>query len=122
MGGSALAPARITDTMYECYKNGEDIELLALVGPMKADIVEEPGHLDLSMTRNALEALRAFDIIFALKKPPGTQVLGILVRDNLVGEGGGHVGLGSSYGVILLVLCLGFIIWYLVNNYRENEA
>ena len=44
------------------------------------------------------------------------------MRDNLVGEGGGHVGLGSSYGVILLVLCLGFIIWYLVNNYRENEA
>ena len=69
-----------------------------------------------------IEALRAFDIILALKKPPGTEVLGILVRDNLVGEGGGHVGLGSSYGVILLVLCLGFIIWYLVNNYRENEA
>jgi multiple sugar transport system permease protein len=69
-----------------------------------------------------IEALRAFDIIFALKKPPGTQVLGILVRDNLVGEGGGHVGLGSAYGVILLMLCLGFIIWYLVNNYRENEA
>ena len=69
-----------------------------------------------------IEALRAFDIIVALKKPPGTEVLGVLVRDNLVGEGGGHVGLGSSYGVILLVLCLGFIIWYLVNNYRENEA
>ena len=43
-----------------------------------------------------IEALRAFDIIFALKKPPGTQVLGILVRDNLVGEGGGQVGLGSE--------------------------
>ncbi len=69
-----------------------------------------------------IEALRAFDIIFALKKPPGTQVLGILVRDNLVGEGGGHVGLGSAYGVILLLLCLVFIVWYLVNNNRENEA
>jgi multiple sugar transport system permease protein len=68
-----------------------------------------------------IEALRAFDIIFALKKPPGTQVLGILVRDNLVGEGGGHVGIGSAYGVILLLLCLGFIIWYLVNNYREEQ-
>ena len=32
------------------------------------------------------------------------------------------MGLGSSYGVILLLLCLVFIIWYLVNNYRENEA
>ena len=69
-----------------------------------------------------IEALRAFDIIFALKKPPGTQVLGILVRDNLVGEGGGQVGLGSTYGVVLLLLCLVFIIWYLINNYRENEA
>ena len=68
-----------------------------------------------------IEALRAFDIIFALKKPPGTQVLGILVRDNLVGEGGGKVGLGSSYGVLLLLLCLGFIVWYLVNNYREEQ-
>jgi multiple sugar transport system permease protein len=68
-----------------------------------------------------IEALRAFDIIFALKKPPGTQVLGIVVRDNLVGEGGGFVGIGSAYGVILLLLCLGFIIWYLVNNYREEQ-
>jgi multiple sugar transport system permease protein len=68
-----------------------------------------------------IEALRAFDIIAALKSPPGTKVLGVLVRDNLVGEGGGQVGLGSAYGVILLMLCLVFIIWYLINNYRENE-
>jgi ABC-type sugar transport system permease subunit len=68
-----------------------------------------------------IEALRAFDIIAALKSPVGTKVLGVLVRDNLVGEGGGQVGLGSAYGVILLMLCLGFIIWYLINNYRENE-
>ena len=68
-----------------------------------------------------IEALRAFDIIFALKSPPGTKVLGVLVRDNLVGEGGGQVGLGSAYGVVLLLMCLGFIVWYLVNNYRENE-
>ncbi len=68
-----------------------------------------------------IEALRAFDIVVALKSPPGTKVLGVLVRDNLVGEGGGQVGLGSAYGVLLLLLCLGFIIWYLVNNYREND-
>ena len=54
--------------------------------------------------------------------PVGTKVLGVLVRDNLVGEGGGQVGLGSAYGVILLLLCLGFIIWYLVNNYREQAV
>jgi ABC-type sugar transport system permease subunit len=69
-----------------------------------------------------IEALRAFDIIVALKSPPGTKVLGVLVRDNLVGEGGGQVGLGSAYGVLLLLLCLGFIIWYLINNYRETDV
>ena len=69
-----------------------------------------------------IEALRAFDIIVALKEPVGTTVLGVLVKKNLTGEGGGQVGLGSAYGVILLLLCLGFIIWYLVNNYRETET
>ena len=68
-----------------------------------------------------IEALRAFDIIYALKEPVGTSVMGTLVTKNLVGEGGGHVGIGSAYGVVLLLLCLGFIIWYLVNHYRENE-
>ncbi len=68
-----------------------------------------------------IEALRAFDIIVALKEPIGTSVLGVLVKNNLVGEGGGQVGLGSAYGVILLLLCLGFIIWYLINNYREQD-
>ncbi|MEO6122300.1 MAG: sugar ABC transporter permease [Ilumatobacteraceae bacterium] len=69
-----------------------------------------------------IEALRAFDIIVALKEPVGTTVLGVLVKKNLTGEGGGQVGLGSAYGVILLLLCLGFIIWYLFNNYRESES
>ena len=69
-----------------------------------------------------IEALRAFDIIVALKEPIGTTVLGVLVKKNLTGEGGGQVGLGSAYGVILLLLCLGFIIWYLINNYREQES
>ena len=69
-----------------------------------------------------IEALRAFDIIVALKEPVGTAVMGVLVKKNLVGEGGGNVGLGSAYGVILLLLCVGFIIWYLVNNFREQDS
>jgi multiple sugar transport system permease protein len=69
-----------------------------------------------------IEALRAFDIIVALKEPIGTQVMGVLVKNNLVGEGGGNVGIGSTYGVILLFLCLGFIIWYLVNSFRQDES
>ena len=41
-----------------------------------------------------IEALRAFDIMFALKSPRGMKVLSILVTDNLIGEGGGNVGRG----------------------------
>ncbi len=74
------------------------------------------------MVITVIEALRAFDIIVALKEPVGTTVLGVLVKKNLTGEGGGQVGIGSAYGVILLLLCLGFIIWYLINNYRETES
>jgi multiple sugar transport system permease protein len=68
-----------------------------------------------------IEALRAYDIIAALNEPRGTSVMGTLVTNALVGEGGGRVGFGSAYGVVLLVLCLGFIIWYVTNHYREAE-
>ncbi len=67
-----------------------------------------------------IEALRAFDIVFALKKPRHTEQLSILVTNNLLGEGGGNVGRGSAYGVILLLLCLGFIVWYVVTRFREE--
>ena len=36
-------------------------------------------------------------------------------------ERGGRVGFGSAYGVVMLVLCLGFIIWYVTNHYRESD-
>ncbi len=68
-----------------------------------------------------IEALRAYDIIAALNSPRGTEVMGILVTNSLVGEGAGRVGIGSSYGVVLLLLCLGFIIWYVYNNFREDQ-
>ena len=68
-----------------------------------------------------IEALRAYDIVAALNEPRGTEVMGTIVTNSLVGEGGGRVGIGSSYGVVLLVLCLGFIIWYVTNHYRETE-
>ena len=54
-----------------------------------------------------IEALRAFDIVFALKSPRGHEAAVVLVTDNLIGEGGGHVGRGSAYGAFLLLLCLG---------------
>lgn len=69
-----------------------------------------------------IEALRAYDIIAALNEPRGTEVMGTLVTRSLLGEGGGRVGFGSAYGVVLLVLCLAFIIWYVINHYRESDA
>lgn len=69
-----------------------------------------------------IEALRAYDIIAALNTPRGTDVMGTLVTRSLLGEGGGRVGFGSAYGVVLLLLCLGFIIWYVINHYRETDA
>lgn len=68
-----------------------------------------------------IEALRAYDIIAALNEPRGTEVMGTLVTRSLLGEGGGRVGFGSAYGVVMLLLCLGFIIWYVTNHYRESQ-
>lgn len=69
-----------------------------------------------------IEALRAYDIVAALSEPRGTEVMGTLVTNSLLGEGSGEVGKGSAYGMVLFVLCIGFIIWYVVNNFREQEA
>ena len=67
-----------------------------------------------------IEALRAYDIIAALNVPRGTEVMGTLVTSALVGEGAGRVGIGSAYGVVLLVMCLGFIVYYVYNNFRAD--
>lgn len=69
-----------------------------------------------------IEALRAYDIVAALSEPRGTEVMGTLVTNSLLGEGGGRVGIGSAYGMVLFILCIGFIIWYVVNNFREHES
>jgi multiple sugar transport system permease protein len=69
-----------------------------------------------------IEAMRAYDIIAALNEQRGTEVLAVLVTRSLLGEGSGRVGFGSAYGVVLLVLCIGFIIWYVASHFREREA
>ncbi|MEN9643821.1 MAG: hypothetical protein RL238_490 [Actinomycetota bacterium] len=69
-----------------------------------------------------IEALRAYDIVAALSEPRGTEVMGTLVTNSLMGEGGGRVGIGSAYGMVLFLLCIGFIIWYVINNFRESES
>ena len=69
-----------------------------------------------------IEALRAYDIVAALNEPRGTEVMGTLVTDSLLGEGGGRVGVGSAYGMVLFVLCIGFIIWYVVQQLPRGVA
>lgn len=68
-----------------------------------------------------IEALRAFDIIYVLNTPRKTEVLAILTTNNLLGEGGGNVGRGSAYATILFLLCVGFVIWYVTNHYRNTQ-
>ena len=67
-----------------------------------------------------IEALRAYDIVAALSEPRGTEVMGTLVTNSLMGEGGGYAGRGSAFGMVLFLLCIGFIIWYVINNFRER--
>ncbi len=69
-----------------------------------------------------IEALRAYDMIAALNEPRGTEVMGTLVTNSLLGEGAGRVGLGSAYGMVLFILCIGFIIWYVINNFRKSDT
>ncbi len=69
-----------------------------------------------------IEALRAYDIVAALGVQRGTEVMGTLVTTALTGEGGGRVGIGSAYGMVLFLLCIGFIIWYVINNFREQDT
>ncbi len=68
-----------------------------------------------------IEALRVFDIIDVLNNPISTDVLSILVTESILGESS-NVGRGSAYGVMLLLLCFGFVIWYLRSTFREEPS
>lgn len=71
---------------------------------------------------SVIEALRLYDIVAALNEPRGTEVMGTLVTNSLLGEGGGRVGVGSAYGMVLFVMCMGFIIWFVSSNFRESKS
>jgi multiple sugar transport system permease protein len=67
-----------------------------------------------------IESLRAFDIVYVVNGGKnGLELLSVLVYDNIVGEAS-RIGYGSAIGVILLVISLGFIISYLVQNFRRE--
>ncbi|MEU4231533.1 sugar ABC transporter permease [Nonomuraea sp. NPDC026600] len=68
-----------------------------------------------------IEALRAFDIVYAINKGRnGLELLSVLVTENIVGEAS-RIGFGSAIAVILLVITLGFIVVYLSQLFKEDR-
>jgi multiple sugar transport system permease protein len=69
-----------------------------------------------------IESLRAFDIVYVVNGGKnGLELLSVLIYDNIVGEAS-RIGYGSAIGSILLIIALGFIISYLVVNFRREQA
>lgn len=65
-----------------------------------------------------IEALRAFDIVYAVNKGRnGLELLSVLITDNIIGEAG-RIGFGSAIAVVLLVVSLGSIATFLVQELR----
>ncbi|MFF4751086.1 carbohydrate ABC transporter permease [Streptomyces sp. NPDC002514] len=68
-----------------------------------------------------IEALRAFDLVFVFNKgAQGTELLSILVTNNIIGESS-RIGYGSAIAVVLLVISLAVIIPYLVATTRKER-
>ncbi|NUO97431.1 MAG: sugar ABC transporter permease [Nonomuraea sp.] len=68
-----------------------------------------------------IEALRAFDIVYAINKGRnGLELLSVLVTENIVGEAS-RIGFGSAIAVILLVISLAFIVTYLSQLFKEER-
>jgi multiple sugar transport system permease protein len=68
-----------------------------------------------------IEALRAFDLVFVFNKgAQGTELLSILITNNIIGESS-RIGYGSAIAVVLLVISLAVIIPYLVATFRKER-
>lgn len=68
-----------------------------------------------------IESLRAFDIVYAVNKGRnGLELLSVLVTDNIIGEAS-RIGFGSALAVVLLLVSLGFIVTYLVQELRGER-
>ncbi|MFD8195738.1 carbohydrate ABC transporter permease [Streptomyces wuyuanensis] len=69
-----------------------------------------------------IEALRAFDIVYAVNKGRnGLELLSVLVTDNIIGEAA-RIGFGSAIAVVLLTVSLGFVVTYLVQEIRGEKT
>ncbi|GGS08340.1 sugar ABC transporter permease [Streptomyces aureoverticillatus] len=65
-----------------------------------------------------IEALRAFDIVYAVNKGRnGLELLSVLITDNIIGEAS-RIGFGSAIAAVLLAVSLGFIVTFLVQELR----
>lgn len=65
-----------------------------------------------------IEALRAFDIVYAVNKGRnGLELLSVLITDNIIGEAS-RIGFGSAIAVVLLTVSLGFVVTFLVQELR----
>ncbi|WP_329201354.1 carbohydrate ABC transporter permease [Streptomyces sp. NBC_01435] len=68
-----------------------------------------------------IESLRAFDIVYAVNHGRnGLELLSVLVTDNIIGEAS-RIGFGSAIAVVLLVVSLGFVATYLVQELRREK-
>ncbi|MFE3249504.1 carbohydrate ABC transporter permease [Streptomyces sp. NPDC059209] len=69
-----------------------------------------------------IEGLRAFDIVYAVNKGRnGLELLSVLVTDNIIGEAS-RIGFGSAIAVVLLVVSMGFVVTYLVQEIRGEKS
>ena len=69
-----------------------------------------------------IESLRAFDIVYVFNKGEhGTELLSILITQNIIGEAS-RIGYGSALAVILLVVSLAVIIPYLIVTFRKERS
>ncbi|MFD9904346.1 carbohydrate ABC transporter permease [Streptomyces sp. NPDC059063] len=65
-----------------------------------------------------IEALRAFDIVYAVNKGRnGLELLSVLITDNIIGEAS-RIGFGSAIAVVLLGVSLGFVVTFLIQELR----
>src|SRR3954468_14682905 len=68
-----------------------------------------------------IESLRAFDLVYVFNGgAQGTELLSILVTNNIIGESS-RIGYGSAIAVVLLVISLVVIIPYLVATFRKER-
>ncbi len=69
-----------------------------------------------------IESLRAFDLVYVTNKGTnGLELLSVLVTNNIIGEAS-RIGFGSALAVILLVISIGFIVYYLVRTFQAEQV